>query len=295
MGIGRSLIRREINVGARRAINLVAPGSKVAVYDLAGTVQEVSGTSFAAPHITASVALLQEFGDRQLRDKAPNWSLDSRRHQVNKAVLLNSADKIQDQGNGLLLGMMRTIFSKSHYTWFNSDAYRNPEIPVDIQMGTGHLNVWRAYQQFSAGQWKAENPVPTVGWDYETVSKDNYQEYIISQPLPENSFVSITLVWDRFVELNDKNNNEQYDLGEDFEDKGLNNLDLYLMPANATNVSESICRSVSKVDNTEHIFCPVSATGDYKIRVQYRQQVNQETQPYGLAWWTVSKSSNSQR
>ncbi|MDJ0730175.1 MAG: S8 family serine peptidase [Crocosphaera sp.] len=292
VGIGRSLIKREINVGPRRAINLVAPGSKVAVYDLTGTIQEVSGTSFAAPHITASVALLQEFGDRQLRTQQPNWSLDSRRHQVNKAILLNSADKIQDRGNGLLLGMMRTIFSKSHYTWFQSDAYRNPEIPLDIQMGTGHLNVLRAYQQFSAGQWKPQTPVPAIGWDYETVTNNNYQDYVISQPLRKNSFVSITLVWDRLVKLNDRNNNEQYDLGENFEDHGINNLDLYLMPTNATNVSESICRSISKVDNTEHIFCSISTTGNYKIRVQYKQQVNQETQPYGLAWWTVSEGSN---
>ncbi|EAZ91746.1 S8 family serine peptidase [Crocosphaera chwakensis] len=291
VGIGRSLIKREINVGSRRGINLVAPGSKVAVYDLAGTIQEVSGTSFAAPHITASVALLQEFGDRQLRTQQPNWSLDSRRHQVNKAVLLNSADKIQDKGNGLLLGMMRTIFSKTHYTWFESDAYRNPEIPVDMQMGTGHLNALRAYEQFIAGQWKPQNPVPAMGWDYETVTKDNYQEYVLSQPLPENSFVSITLVWDRLVELNDKNKNERYDLGENFEDRGINNLDLYLMPANAENTAQSVCRSISRVDNTEHIFCPVSTAGNYKIRVKYQQQVNQGEQPYGLAWWTVPQNS----
>ena len=290
VGIGRSLIKREINVGPRRGINLVAPGSKVAVYDLAGSIQKVSGTSFAAPHITASVALLQEFGDRQLRTKQPNWSLDSRRHQVNKAVLLNSADKIEDRGNGLLLGMMRTIFSKSHYTWFDSEAYRNPEIPVDIEMGAGHLNVLRAYQQFSAGQWKPGNPVPTMGWDYETVTKDNYQEYVIASPLQENSFVAITLVWDRLVELNDKNKNEQYDLGETFEDQGLNNLDLYLMSTDSNNTSESVCRSISKVDNTEHIFCAVPSTGNYKIRVQYQQQMNLENQPYGLAWWTVNSN-----
>ncbi|MGB5772091.1 MAG: S8 family serine peptidase [Crocosphaera sp.] len=293
VGIGRSLIKREINVGPRRAINLLAPGSKVAVYDLAGTVQEVSGTSFAAPHITATVALLQEFGDGQLREKQPNWSLDSRRHQVNKAILLNSADKLQDPGDGSLLGMMRTIFSKSHYTWLQSDAYRNPAIPVDIQMGTGHLNALRAYQQFSAGQWKSKTPVPALGWDYETVSKDKHQDYVISETLRQNSYVSITLVWDRLVELNDRNNNQEYDVGESFNDQGLNNLDVYLMPTNATNISQSICASISKVDNTEHIFCPIPKTGNYKIRVQYTQQVNQPSQPYALAWWT-SRSQKSE-
>ncbi len=290
VGIGRSLIKQEINAGARRAINLLAPGSKVAVYDLAGTIQEVSGTSFAAPHITASVALLQEFGDRQLRQQKPNWSLDSRRHQVNKAVLLNSADKLKDSGNGSFLGMMKTIFSKSHYTWLESDAYENPEIPVDMQMGVGHLNVFRAYQQFSGGQWKPNGLVPTIGWDYETVSKDNYQDYIIKEPLRQTSYVAITLVWDRLVKLNDRNGNQQYDLEETFEDRGINNLDVYLMPADANNVSQSICRSVSRVDNTEHIFCPVSDAGNYKIRVQYTQQVNEPSQAYGLAWWTVGQT-----
>lgn len=57
-GSGSRLIRREINDGQRRAIALIAPGNKIGAYDLAGQVKEVSGTSFAAPHITASVALL---------------------------------------------------------------------------------------------------------------------------------------------------------------------------------------------------------------------------------------------
>ncbi len=32
----------------------------------------------AAPHITASVALLQEYGDQQINQKNPHWSVDSR-------------------------------------------------------------------------------------------------------------------------------------------------------------------------------------------------------------------------
>ncbi|MEM8778664.1 MAG: S8 family serine peptidase [Cyanobacteria bacterium P01_G01_bin.49] len=287
VGIGRSLIKREINVGDRRAINLVAPGNKIALYDLAGNIQEVSGTSFAAPHITASVALLQEFGDRQLREKQPNWSLDSRRHEVTKAVLLNSADKLQDQGDGLLLGMMRTIFSKSQKTWLDSDAYGDPSIAVDMEMGAGHLNVFRAYQQFSAGQWKPEKVVPSMGWDYDQVTANNHQDYTIKDPLRQGSYVSITLVWDRLVELKDENNNQQYDIGEGFKDHGLNNLDIFLMPENAETSTESACSSISNVDSTEHIFCKVPETGTYKVRVQYSKQLNRSSQSYALAWWTM--------
>ncbi len=35
---------------------------RITLYNLEGKITQVSGTSFAAPHITASVALLQEYG-----------------------------------------------------------------------------------------------------------------------------------------------------------------------------------------------------------------------------------------
>lgn len=289
-GIGRRLIKREINVGTRRAISLVAPGDDISLYDLDGKLTQVSGTSFAAPHVTASIALLQEFGDRQLRQKQKqnHWSLDSRRHEVMKAVLLNSAEKIQDRGNGFLLGMTKTILDKQNSSWLDSDAYQNPEIPFDIQMGTGQINVFRAYQQFRAGQWH-QGFVPPLGWNYATLQAKKVADYKIVSPLQQGSFVSLTLTWDRLVELNDTNNNKTYDVGETFTDKGLNNLDLYLMPANSDRLEDSICHSNSQVDSTEHIFCSIPQTGNYKIRVYYREQVNEETQPYALAWWTFVK------
>jgi len=297
LGIGRRLIEREINVGGRRGINLVAPGSKISVYDLTGKMVEVSGTSFAAPHITASVALLQEFGDRalrgalegdrQLKSKQPNWSTDSRRHEVMKAVLLNSADKIKDNGDGLHLGMTRTVLGKDNSNWLESDAYKDPKIPLDYQMGTGQLNAFRAYQQFSPGEWSPTAAVPPIGWDYQSVEASSFKDYVLEKPLKEGSFVSLTLAWNRIVELEDKNKNNEYDVGESFRDRGLNNLDLYLIPADENDTGKSVCSSISEVDSVQHIFCPVPAAGRYKIRVEYRKQVNEASQPYGLAWWTV--------
>jgi len=297
LGIGRRLIEREINVGGRRGINLVAPGSKISVYDLTGKRVEVSGTSFAAPHITASVALLQEFGDRalrgalegdrQLKSKQPNWSTDSRRHEVMKAVLLNSADKIKDNGDGLNLGMTRTVLGKDNSNWLESDAYKDPKIPLDYQLGTGQLNAFRAYQQFSPGEWSPTAAVPPIGWDYQSVEASSFKDYVLEKPLKEGSSVSLTLAWDRLVELEDKNKNNEYDVGESFRDRGLNNLDLYLIPADENDTGKSVCASISEVDSVQHIFCPVPAAGRYKIRVEYRKQVNEASQPYGLAWWTV--------
>lgn len=289
-GIGRRLISREINRGERRAVSLVAPGHNISIFDLDGKISPVTGTSFAAPHVTGTIALLQEFGDRQIFTGQPNWSLDSRRHEVMKAVLLNSAEKIADTGNGLNLGMTRTIKSKDNRTWLQGDAYEREQVPLDIQMGTGQLNAFRAYQQYSSGQWTPDSQVPSRGWDYNQIEAKSYQDYVLAEPLQKGSFAAVTLAWNRFVELKDRNENGLYDLGEDFRDRGLNNLDIYLLPADSEDTKSSVCASMSRVDSVEHIFCKVPSTGRYKIRVQYRQQLNEPTQAYGLAWWTTSNN-----
>ena len=254
-----------------------------------GEPEKVSGTSFAAPHITASVALLQEFGDRQINQNLPNWSTHARRHEVTKAVLLNSADKLEDLGDDSLLGMKRTIINEKNSTWLESDAYASPRIPLDIQMGTGQLNVYRAYQQFSQGQIPPGRALPSIGWNYGEIAVAESQDYFLQQPLVAGDHVAITLAWDRLVMLNDLNRNGRYDLGENFRDRGLNNLDLYLIPENESSNLRYSCASISYEDSIEHIFCPVPKTGKYKIRVHYRRQINEPVQNYGLAWWSSQR------
>ncbi|MEA5581462.1 S8 family serine peptidase [Nodularia harveyana UHCC-0300] len=293
-GATARLAGKEFNIDGRRSIGLVAPGSNIAMLNPDGKLNKVTGTSFAAPHLTGTVALLQEFGDRQLEEKRFYWTTDGRRHQVMKAVLLNSADKLKDQGDGLSLRMTRTLINKQNQDWLESDAYQDPKIPLDAQMGTGHLNSFRAYQQFRAGQWPASKAVADVGWDYGSVNVGSTVDYVLAKPLKKGSFANITLTWSRLVELNDTNKNQRYDLDETFSDRGLNNLDLYLVKADTQNSDAGVlCSSVSEVDSVEHIFCPVPATGNYKIRVQFREQINEATQSYGLAWWTVAKSTSN--
>ncbi|WP_193197752.1 S8 family serine peptidase [Nostoc sp. MG11] len=287
-GASGRLAGKEFNLDGRRAVSLVAPGNNISLLNPDGKLNKVTGTSFAAPQVTATVALLQELSDRQIRAKQPNWSIDARRHQVMKAILLNSADKIQDIGDGLRLGMTRTIIDKQNQDWLDSDAYKDPKIPLNAQMGAGHLNVFRAYQQLSGGQWQPSAVVPPIGWNYRTVDVGASADYTLAKPLKQGSFISISLSWDRLVELNDRNKNQQFDVGENFRDRGLNNLDLYLVKADAkTTDAGVVCSSISPIDSVEHIFCPVPATGNYKIRVHFRQKLNEATQPYALAWWSV--------
>jgi hypothetical protein len=240
------------------------------------------------------VALLQEFGDKQLRlkgqmplDLRAHWSLDTRRHEVMKAVLLNSADKILDQGDGLRLGMTRTVLAKNNRDWTESEASRDQQIPLDAQLGAGQLNAFRAYRQFSPGQYQPKQPVQPIGWDYRTVTAGAYQDYILDRPLAEGSWVSMTLAWDRLVELQDRNGNKKYDVGEKFRDRGLNQLDLYLMPIEENRIDRSLWSSTSSVDSVQHIFHQVRDPGKYKIRVHFRHAINFPRQAYALAWWTV--------
>lgn len=289
----------ETNLGDRRSINLVAPGSRIDVINPDGESRVVSGTSFAAPHVTATVALLQEWGDRQIRSDE-NWSLDVREPMVMKAILLNSADKLEDTGNGLLLGMSRTLYDEGNQTWLESDAYADPKKPLHSELGTGHLNATRALQQLQGGQWSPSEPLPVIGWDFGTIESPLppdlpqvtdtvlYQDYEIEAPLLGGSYLSATLAWERLVVLNDENGNGVYDLEESFEDRGINNLDLYLMRVEDNDIASNVWSSVSAVDSVEHIFTQIPTTGRYKLRVVYRQPLDGElAQNYALAWWAV--------
>ena len=290
----------ETNVGDRRSVNIVAPGSQIDVINPDGDSRVVSGTSFAAPHVTATVALLQEWVDRQIRSEA-DWSLAAREPMVTKAILLNSADKIEDSGDGLRLGMTRTLYDESNQTWLDSDAYMDPRRPLHSDLGTGHLNAYRALQQLQGGQWSTNESVAVIGWDFGTAESSLppnlprttdtvlQRDYAFEAPLQGGSYLSATLAWERLVVLTDENSNGFYDLGESFEDRGLNNLDLYLMRAEDNDIADSVWSSVSEVDSVEHIFTQIPETGNYKLRVVYRQRVEDNlAQNYAIAWWAMS-------
>lgn len=273
----------ETNVGTRRSINLVAPGSNIEMLEPDGSRTVSSGTSFAAPHVVATVALLQEFGDRQFRAGEAGWNLDFREPLVMKSVILNAADKLQDEGDGNLLGMSRTLLDERGRDWTEGDAYRDQTIPLHKDLGVGHLNAFRAYEQLAAGQ-QAPGNVPAIGWNYSAISAGAAEDYLIEQPLKAGSYVNATLSWERVVNLN--STDEYFDVGEDFEGRSLSNLDLYLLPADSDSLSDSVWSSVSREDSLEHIFIPVPESGRYKLRV-VKQTGIEEAVPYSLAWWSA--------
>jgi hypothetical protein len=288
----------ETNEGPRRSINIVAPGSQIELIDPDGRRRVASGTSFASPHVVGAIALMQQLADQQFRAGRPNFPLEVRKPTVMKAILLNAADKLVDTGDGQNLGMTRTLLDESNTTWTNSDAYQNRQIPLHKELGTGHLNVYRAYQQLFPGSFGPDDNIPAVGWNYgslispaaatENIEGQQVHDYVFEDLLQAGSYLSATLTWDRVVDLVDTNENGLYDLGETFSDKGLNNVDLYLMRAEDDDIANSVWSSESEVDSMEHIFHQIPETGRYKLRVIFSQQVhNDPTQPYALAWWAV--------
>jgi hypothetical protein len=275
-------------LGDRTSVALIAPGEDILLTNLGSSSITDSGTSFAAPHVTGTVALLQEFADDKLiNDQSIYWSgspgtANANRHEVMKAVLMNSADKIDG-----IHGSTRTIVSQDatgNYDWFDSPAASDPAIPLDIEFGAGHLNAERAVEQFENGEWDPNSPVARIGWDLgETGGPGTIIRYPFAAVL-DGGHIAITLAWDRFVDKT--GSTTSYSTSDMFFDAGLNDLDLYLMPSGWADFSEAITGlySVAVDSSVEHIFAEVPS-GNYEIVVSQFSGGPETDQEFGLAWW----------
>jgi hypothetical protein len=175
------------------------------------------------------------------------------------------------------------------YNWLASDAYNDGVedgipidgtfIPLDEQMGAGHLNVTRAIQQFTPGEYEAESgDVPTIGWDYgATTGQNDFVRYPLAGALSADHFISITLAWDRQVQFTgDADMDNRYDVGDTFEpstssepdsDEFINDLDIYLLPKGSFDFTQAIAQSTGIEGTLEHIFFQIPTTDEYEKRI----------------------------
>lgn len=215
------------------------------------------------------------------------------RHEVMKAILMNSAEKVEGR-----IGMGRTVLDRSSNTWDQSDARDVPsttpatdmqrrKLPFDDEMGAGFLNARRAQTQLRGGRFDPQDPMTgPIGWDYRSIEgQDTIKKYTLPR-LKGGSWISTTLTWDRKVELNDTNSNDRYDVGETFGNPQLSDLDLYLMPAGATGLHQNLWSSISTDYNVEHIFFKLpTGSAAYELWVR---QANTTNVDYAIAWWAES-------
>ncbi|MCI0642854.1 MAG: S8 family serine peptidase [Gemmataceae bacterium] len=304
----------------RSLVSLVAPGAVLSVpivrVDRTTDYGFTGGTSYAAPHVAGAIALLQEYAARQNASGAVGWDFEPyiQSALVMKAVLMNSADKVKDIWNGLGLDMEKTILKLDGSTsWLNSPAYQSEEIPLDDELGAGQLNVRRALNQFSSGWVNYLNAdgspksVPAVGWSQGTLLEgEEFAKFVLDRPLKANSFISITLTWNRGVALDDNlswwwnhvlsGRIGLYDAGdyfaEDFIATPPKNLDLYLLPKGAQNINQAVWSSRSTQYNVEHIFHTIQQAGEYEFWVRKTDGQN-FAENFAVAWWTVAEDLNA--
>jgi hypothetical protein len=284
---GPTFNRYSINVNAiegdadgdRTSIDLLAPGENVAMME-PGDIPVFGGedgTSIATAHATGAVAILQQYVAEQIADFNPRFFGSPERHEVMKAVMLNSADKIAG-----VHGSNRTILdSNGNQAWQQNGLFA----PLHEQVGAGHLNVGRAVEQLQLGEYDP-GVVPLIGWDYHTIGGSGAtQEYYFDSAIG-GDYVAITLTWDR---RNEHSGGSTYHEGDTFFNQtledSLNNLDVYLMEADATDPLDYIWASRSWEDNVEHIFYNNFPAGNYKIVVRNNEIGGiGDSQNYALAW-----------
>lgn len=264
----------------REPISLLAPGQPVAALNLQDMPAfGAEGTSAAAPHVTGTVALLQQFAEPKVdAGTDPRWGVNSQRHETMKAVMMNSADKLDG-----VHGSTRTVLDDVGDNWLQSPAHISNMVSLDPMIGAGHRNARRSLIQYESGEFDP-GMVPSIAWDYHTVG--DMTEYVFDSEIG-GGYIAATLAWDRRVE---KTGGDNYLEGDQFvneapEDR-LNNLDLYLMPASSNNLNDALTSSISQVMNVEHIFFNIPSAGQCKLVVHNNPMGGiGDNQAYALAWW----------
>jgi hypothetical protein len=233
----------------------------------------IGGTSFSSPTVAGGAALVYDAGYANFPTNA-----NARDARVVKAVLMNSADKTQDWNNGQVANP-------------NGNGGVHTTQGLDYKVGTGRMNLDRAYHQYLdgttdvAGQGHGNlGTVKTMGWDYGNVAQGTNNDYYLDTSLASGSTFTATLTWYRDRALNTDNS---------VADQSFDDLDLEFWTVVSGAPGVLISDSSSVYNNSEHFSFAVPAQGTYLVRVVWFQEIfdtinDANNEDYGLAWSNVA-------
>jgi hypothetical protein len=254
-------------------------------FDSAG-FERTSGTSFAAPQVTAAAALFRKYADSQGIVNT---------HLSTKAATLNSASKhlmSKIPTNPAAFAAIPAPFPAAPHNFpfpavpdsalgqawplryagrVDAGDPKTIKTPVDEDMGVGQHNVLAGLRQLQ----KANRDDLAVRED--TVAADARKEFAILAGGPQlkaGSLVTATLTWDRFVDSTNVQNIAAY------KDRSFQDLDFELAEAGSAE-GEYVFRSYSTKDNVEHIYFNVPKDGKYVLRVH---NSGTDAAKFGVSW-----------
>ena len=247
--------------------NISAPGSSIYTanddWETGSDFRNWNGTSFAAPHVAGLLASQIDFG------RAHGLSTDP---TVLRATLFNSAEKINDRDNQ----------PWEPYAAGDVGGVYTATSPLDQHSGSGQVDGLALHTQYSAGEQGPAGPIDAVGWDYNTLSPGGSLDYDITLPIVAEADLTATLTWERHVDRVD-NGDGVIGVGDTFfQSSSLSNLELQVLYE-----GQLIARSVSDVDNVEHLHLAGLARGFYTLRVLRDGTGFTGAEPFALAWSTA--------
>jgi len=208
-------------------------------------------TSFATPAVAAAAARLLEQADRMADDEP-----DAGRSEVIKATLLAGADKPKG--------------------WEQAEGK-----PLDAHLGAGRLRFDRSFEILRSGSTRPGKIRAMTGWDFRSLKHDHTASYRLQTPRDLGE-LSLILTFHRRIDgryyTDTRSGRERCDTTPRLAD-----FDLVLYRLDNEGRESVAAKSVSEIDNTEHIYLPKLPAGRYRIKVS-RKDDREEAWEYAVAW-----------
>ena len=229
-----------------------------------------SGTSFAAPTVSGTAALMVELARREH---------DPRREdpRVIKSTLQTTADK-PFKADGAAVD-----WERGRDDMHADDSSR---IPLSYDWGAGLLDPEQAISLLSRDRHPLGEHIHDDGWTLETIAPrtsvpeipGHFGHFYIFDSLAIGKSFTATLNWFRHVSAHGTTE-------IDYAASPLVNLDLALYEWDGATLGSLVALSDSLVDNLEHLYIrSLAHGGGYALRVVGADFMGQEAETYALSW-----------